>query len=370
MAQRLAIALDLARRFFVWWLAELTFLVPSRLRNRLTGGDAVALLLDAEQATVAHELGGKARVLGHVPAGYAPGAAAQIQKLLDQVPNLRRRVARGRVPVAVRLPAARALRTRLSLPLAVEGDLRQALAFQLDRRTPFPPDTVHFTHRVIARDDAAKQLDVELAVVPRTVVADALSAGQAMGLRPSIVEVEGAASDAPPSGNLLPDADRPRRRPAALVTRGIAAGLVVTALAALYQPIYAAQRRARDLQTKVEAAKTLALQGRSLKDEVAKLTEAEQFLLGGKKDTPGATEVLYELTRILPDDTWLEDFHFGTGEIRIQGYSKSASGLIKLLEQSGVFVNPQFRSAVTQDQANGKERFEITAKVAKKRSMS
>lgn len=365
MASRLAIALDLARRFLGWWFAELAFLVPPLLRKRLAGGDGVALTLAADQATLTHEAGGKARVLGEFRTA-APGAGAQLHALLGRVPGLRQRVARGRVPVALRLPATQALRTAVTLPLAAEANLRQALMFQLDRRTPFSADSVYFAHRVLARDDAAKQLEVELAVVPRNVVAAALSTGRTLGLAPSAVQIAAANASDAPSGNLLPDEERPRRRPATLVTRAALAALVVAGLVAAYEPIHAARRAADDLQARVQAAKELALRGRKLKEEVARLTEAQQFLVGGKNETPSATELLYELTRVLPDDTWLQEVHVGAGEIIIGGFSKSASRLIELLERSGVFVNPQFRSAVTQDQASGKERFELTARIAKK----
>lgn len=363
MAQRLAIALEFARRFFRWWIGELSFLVPPQLRKRLGTGDVLTVALANDGATLSHEIAGKTCELGQLPAMATPEAGAQLHKLLDRIPGLRQRVASGRTAVALRLSSDHALRTQVTLPFAAEANLRQALTYQLDRRTPFPPDTVHFTHRIVARDDAAKQLDVELAVVPRSVVAAALAAGRALGLRPSAVDVAAVADGDAASGNLLPEDERPRRRPATIAMRAAIAAAAVVALAVLYHPIYSAQHAASRLQQQMQAAKELALRSRKLKDDVAKLTEAEQFLVGGKRKTPSTTEVLYELTRILPDDTWVKDLHVGDGEIRISGLSKSSSSVIKLLEQSGAFANPQFRAAVTQDQTTGKERFEITAKI-------
>lgn len=370
MAQRLAIALDFARLFVRWWLVELSFLVPPRLRKRLPGGDMLVLAFGADETTLSHEIGGKARHLGPVVTDPAAGGFRQIAGLLDLVPGLHQRAARGRVSVVVRLPAVQALRTRLTLPLAAEANLHQALVYQLDRRTPFPADTVYFAQRVVGRDDAAKQIEVELAVVPRSVVAAALAAGRTLGLHVDAVQIAGATPEEPPSENLIPEEDRQRRRPATRMMRAAMAGAAILAIAVLYRPVYAARQSVESLQHRVQAAKALAVRGGKLKDEVAKLTEAEQFLIGGKRGTLSATEILDAVTHVLPDDTWLEDLQLGGGEIRITGFSKSASALIKLIEQSGEFVNPQFRSAVTQDQATGKERFEITAKVAKKRSMS
>jgi general secretion pathway protein L len=369
MARHLAIALESARVFFRWWAAELAFLVPSLLRKRLGADDVLAVALAGDRAVLSHEVAGKACVLGEIPAEATKAASAGILKLLGRVSGLRERFAAGRLPVTLRLPSDQALRTQLSLPLAAEANLRQVVAFQLDRRTPFQADTVHFAHRIVRRDEAAKQLEVELAVVPRSVVAAAIALGRAIGLRPSAVEVAAQAHGGAPSGNLLPEDERQHRRPVTLMRRVAVATVALAAVAGLYQPVHGARRAADDLQQRAQAAKELALQGRKLKDEVAKLTEAEQFLVGGKRETPSATEIIYELTRVLPDDTWVDDLHIAAGEIRISGFSKSASTVIKLLEQSGIFAGPQFRSAVTQDQASGKEKFEITAKIAK-RSMS
>jgi len=369
MAQHLAIALESARRFFRWWAAELAFLVPALLRKRLGADDVLAVAIDAGQATLSHEIAGKACVLGQLAAEATPEASARVHQLLGRVPGLRQRFAAGRIPVALRLPSDQALRTKLALPVAAEANMRQALAFQLDRRTPFQADSVYFAHRIVGRDDAAKQLEVELAVVPRSVVGAAITVARGLGLRPSAVEVASAAQGGAPSGNLLPEDERQHRRPATGLVRAAVAAGVMALLATMYQPLYGARRTADALEHEMQAAKELALKGRKLKDEVAKLTEAEQFLVGGKRETPSATDVLFELTRVLPDDTWVNDLHVSSGEIRISGFSKSASTVIKLLEQSGVFAGPQFRSAVTQDQASGKEKFEITARIAR-RSMS
>ncbi len=369
MAQHFAIALEFARRFFRWWLGELAFLVPALLRKRLGANDVLAVALEPGQAILSHELAGKACMLGGIPAEATKAASAGILKLLGRVSGLRERFAAGRVPVTLRLASDQALRTQVALPLAAEANLHQALAFQLDRRTPFQADNVHFAHRIVRRDDAAKLLEVELAVVPRSVVAAAITLARAIGLRPSAVEVAAPTPGGVPSGNLLPEDERQHRRPTTLLKRAAVAAAAVAILAMMYQPIYASRRTADELQQQIQSAKELALKGRKLKDEVAKLTEAEQFLVGGKRETPSATEVLFELTRVLPDDTWVNDLHVAAGEVRISGFSKSASTVIKLLEQSGVFAGPQFRSAVTQDQASGKEKFEITAKIAK-RSMS
>ncbi len=365
MTNQLSLGLELGRRFLRWWTAELAACVPSLIRNRLSAADTLVLTLGADRATLSHETAGKSRELGELSPTAGDGAAA-VRRAIRQDSALQQRFARGKLPVAIRLPAEHAVHTRVTLPLGVEADLRQALLFQIDRRTPFSADTVHFAHRVVGRDDAAKQLHIDLTVVPRAVVAQAVAAAQTFGLRASAVQVAGDSPDGAPSDNLLPDQDRPRRRPTTLIIRAAAAAAAIAAVVAIYRPVHVARQTADDLRVSVQAVKDVADRARHMKEEVAKLTEAEQFLVHGKQETPTATEILYQLTRLLPDDTWLDELNVKATEVNIAGYSKSASALIQLLGESGLFLEPKFRAAVMQDSVKGKERFQISAKLARR----
>jgi len=364
MSNWLATTLEFARRFLRWWIAELAFLVPPALRQRLAVKDMLIVAVDGDRVAVSHQIAGKTRDLGELP--LTDGAAGAIRRALACDPALARRLIAGKLPVTLRLPADAAVRTHINLPLGVEGNLRQALVFQLDRRTPFAPDTVHFAYRLIARDEAAKQIEIDLTVVPRGVVAEAVGFARTLGLTASAVDVAAGSPTEVPSGNLLPDDERPRRRPAALALRAATAAAALAAMVAIGRPVYVAQRTAADLQARVQSAKALADRTRQMKEQVAKLSDAERFLTASKQQIPTASELLYQLTHILPDDTWVQQVTIGAAEIRISGFSGSSSNLIQLLGQSGVFLEPQFRAAVTQDTATGKERFDIAAKIARR----
>ena len=91
----------------------------------------------------------------------------------------------------------------------------------------------------------------------------------------------------------------------------------------------------------------------------------------GKFDTIGTTQellkyidALEELSRVIPDGTWLNGLQFNNRRIIIQGQSPSASSLIQRIEASAFFQNVSFVSPVTKDTANGLERFQIAADAA------
>ncbi len=99
--------------------------------------------------------------------------------------------------VAVSLPASQVLRKTITLPAAVEENLLQALAYDLDRHTPFKPDEVYFDALVVGRDPAKKEIRVDWAAALKTVVDQARRRAEGW---------------APPSSRSRPNRRRARRR--------------------------------------------------------------------------------------------------------------------------------------------------------------
>jgi general secretion pathway protein L len=84
-------------------------------------------------------------------------------------------------------------------------------------------------------------------------------------------------------------------------------------------------------------------------------------------------EVLDELTRILPDTTWIWNLKYTGKEIELSGFADSASDLIPILDRSPLFEKVEFLAPVTKEmQMRGdgnkeKERFKIKAKIEGRR---
>jgi general secretion pathway protein L len=93
------------------------------------------------------------------------------------------------------------------------------------------------------------------------------------------------------------------------------------------------------------------------------LTTTSRFLTEKKKTSPVTVAVLAELTRLLPDDTWLYQFELNGKEVLIQGEASASSAIIGLIEASPLFGNVTFRSPVTQNRVTGGERFNLAAEV-------
>ncbi len=69
------------------------------------------------------------------------------------------------------------------------------------------------------------------------------------------------------------------------------------------------------------------------------------------------------MSGLLPDHTWLMQFAWRDGGVRLSGYSARPSSLIGLLEQSALLSGVAFSAPVTMDQRVGLERFNVSAAV-------
>jgi general secretion pathway protein L len=104
-------------------------------------------------------------------------------------------------------------------------------------------------------------------------------------------------------------------------------------------------------------AKSVAQLRTTLSDAI----EGANFLAQKKRARPPVIDVLLDVTRRLPEDTWLQRFQFNQGQVQLQGQAREASALIALLQQSPVLEAPALQGAITPDQRTNKEQFLIAA---------
>jgi len=211
--------------FWRWWLGELAPLVPAvprtaferrRLRPVLAFEDGVAVLWKPRVVDGVLGLTEAARIpLGGDAAAVAHAGRAEIEALPQR--GYGGLTAAARIVVA--LPRRQVLRKQLTLPAAVQENLKEALAYDLDRHTPFRADQVYFDAIVVARDMAKREIRVDWAAALRTVVDEARRHAESWGATVVAVTPEtldaAAASVVAPSAwsklNLLPEAERPDR---------------------------------------------------------------------------------------------------------------------------------------------------------------
>jgi general secretion pathway protein L len=63
-------------------------------------------------------------------------------------------------------------------------------------------------------------------------------------------------------------------------------------------------------------------------------------------------DMLQQLTKLLPDGTWLQELHMSQDTVEINGYSNHAAELVPPLENSPFFTQVEFTAPITRDNQN------------------
>lgn len=341
--------------FLSWWGSNLIFLVPNRLRL-LLWPERPSLIMRpvGDQLSISFFALGQERELGSYPLGAA-GEPARTQ-LFAEHPSMQ-----DADQVLLLTPEVSLLR-RFKLPYAAAENLNQVVAFELDRLTPFKPDQVYYSARILERLNEIKQLRIELAVVMRDTLDPLLDTMTQSGWQPVRVDIDSDAAFAK-RHDLLPG---PFRVPGKRGPLGAAAGagcvLIFVLFMLLWLPVSMGESLVAQLRAEIKSVTKLSTEVEALKQEAEQITHDNGFMLRKRREEPAMLDVLEELTRVIPDDTWLNGLQY-QGKLVMQGQSPAASALIEKLESSPYFKAVSFASPVTKDAANGQERFQISTEV-------
>ncbi|MDR2172727.1 MAG: hypothetical protein LBE32_00715 [Burkholderiales bacterium] len=340
-----------ACNFWRWWQNELVQLLPATIRSRLQHRRLLPVVVCSETQW---EL--------WTPTLEGGRATRVIQTSLDMTADpevrlfyAREAIARLESPVALSLPSSMILRRTLVLPEALEENLKQALAYDLDRHTPFRGDELYFDAQVIGRNTERGEIQVALAAVQRS-HADRIMAQ----LREVGAEIVALPADPPENIdsklNLLPTEDRPSWQ--SWQRWAVAVGAVFIALlliAAIALPVWQKRAHTTDLRKHADAMQVQAAEVTRLHDELDRLVADYDFVPERKEAYPATVHILDEITKLLPDDTWLTQMELkntvGSKETRyevvLRGESAHASRLVTSLEESGLVTQAAPRSPFT-----------------------
>ncbi len=349
------------RKFLRWWEDELAFLVPAKLKALLGKKRNYLLLIkhaDYLEITASNDLASP-RYLGR----FSLDGEGHVKRrdLFAETPAL------NDATVVLRLVESQVLKRTLKLPAATEENLSQVMAFEMDRLTPFRAEQVYYGARVLERLPETGQVKIELVLAPRNKLDVLLEELAALGWHPEIVD---AAQEDVSAGaeigayNLLPEKYRPRRNRLPKLVQTVLAGLAAALLVAICVLPFALQRSfVQALEHKLETTSRTAKEVEALRRDAEKLLHETRFLLDKKRTEPVLVDILDELTRRIPDHTWLTGLQYRDRRLLIQGQSPSASELIALIEVSPFFQNTSFVSPVTKDAASNQERFQMSIEV-------
>jgi len=341
-------------RFLRWWGGELRACLPLRWRQRFRVSDRSILLRREADVLVVSAAGDDlVEELGRLAMEPAEALPAALNGLLDENARAIRRVLLVE-PQAV-------LRRTLHLPAAALENLASVLGFELDRQTPFRADQVYFDSRVLAYPADSRQVPVQLALITRERLAQELAAIN--GLASTLSAVDVVEADAMRAGfNFLPPEQRARRNHTfAWLITGLATLTLFLLWLGMTQMIANRTAAVQRLQAQVDAQHKEASAVLRLRDELEAAAAGANFLAVEKASQPSMLLMLDELTRLLPDDTYLERLSASRGELAVAGQSPQAAQLVQLLQQATTFRSAALSGPIQPDARTGKDRFNIAA---------
>ena len=344
-----------AGQFFRWWGGELRNAMPEKLRARMqyarrkllmeVGGGEVALSIDDADSIQSLD-------------SLSIEQDAQLQQ--QRVRELLLQHELTEVSRDLVLSEDVVLRTQVVMPLAAETNLRQALAYEMDRHTPFQAEEVFYQWRILSRDRDAGQLHFDLFVTPRGPVEAHVELLKRLGLAPTGVDVAG--DDGPLGINLLPVGLRYK-----LVKQQVRVNWIIAAATAfllifvMTQSLWLREHQIQEVEEAIENVRAEALAVQQIRKQIDDATEAAGFLQTHKVENGYKLKMLAELTRILPDDTFLDRLSLHAETAQMQGKSSNAQSLIELINDSPFFENASFRGPTRLDSRSGKEIFDLSA---------
>lgn len=315
-------------RFLRWWLGELANMAPAWMRSTSANAESFSLV-PLEQATAQFT---------------RPDSSDQRD-------------------LALTLSPSRVLRKTLTLPLATEENLRQVLGFQMEQHTPFPANKVYFGYQVTGRDFEHGQLSVEFVATPREGVDAAIKTLSSLALPVRAV----FAADMLATGNLVNLLPAGLGKAPSALRHGanpwLAALVALLALTAVAMPLVIKREAVVQLLPWVEKGKKAAETVDTLRRELVARVDKHNYLLEKRQSTPTVIQALEELTRVLPDDTWVQTLDIKGKELQIQGETASSVRLIGLFERSSMFREASFRSPLTKGQSSGTERYQLALQI-------
>jgi len=224
-------------------------------------------------------------------------------------------------------------------------------------------DAVAYDARVIARREGEGPIDAELIAVPRAALDPQLAA---LGpVAPALAGIDVAGPDGVPlQVNLLPLSQRQNiRDPWQTWNLAFAAVAVIAAGLALWQVLENRRAAADAFDAEVEREAVPARRAAAQQQELVNLIEGQAFLQRTRAARPTAVEVMDELSRRLPDGSYLEKLAIEDDRLTLIGLSNEAPALIGRLQDSKLWHSPALAGALQTDPVTHKDRFTLTAEL-------
>lgn len=306
------------QRGFAWWIAELSELLPPEWREKLARKPAVTIEYNGD----------------HFVGNASEGARARIV-----------------------LPRRMVLLREFDAPAVGMADVRRMVAHDIDRLTPFRPESACFDVAQLSADESGRQ-KILLGVLPRKYANEVLARAEAAGIQPVEMKITGGAGQEVPGLDFLPAAQHSERSGAWRMlywwggVGALAAANILLLVARDVGDIDTLQQTVDAQATSVSIAQ---LVGDRVETEAARRGALVQMR---KTDSP--LRIMNAATQVLPRSAWVQRFEWNGKTIGLAGFKDAHFDVLAAMEAGPLFRNARAVPIQTPPKA-GTTPFDVSA---------
>ncbi|PSJ63452.1 PilN domain-containing protein [Kumtagia ephedrae] len=339
--------------FGEWWLAELVAMTPAAVRKKQTADCTLVVGRDSVHSW--HAAGASGDVT-------EPRELFEPQDLRVELEGLVRSAHEKKRPIVDLVLGSGRFLERQVAPFRLPSRRASAMAaLDLQSSTPLDPATVIM---LFATGDADRS-DHRYFVVKRETLKPLLAAIEQAGARLGTMRAESEGGPVELYVEELGALVRPawRDRLQRGFFRVVVAASAVLAIATLGHAQWHYREGIRQLDTEIEALGVEVKTVRALSDERNRRVEQIESVRVQRAQAIPLAKILEELTRLVPDDSWIIDLSIEDDKVTFSGFSSSAAGLIATLDASPLFSGPTFTAPVVKAPGADGERFTLVMKL-------
>jgi general secretion pathway protein L len=347
------------RRTWTWWLDEWRAIFSTPFGLWLAGKPRYDLIVEPRQQEISLTL----RRYGHnvrtVMLAASDITPRSIRAFLSEAG-----VPENDVVTRLRLDEAKFYVHELFLPASALREAPRLLSEELKLRTPFQLEKIVLSHKISRHGH--DRIKAEQIVLKRDWLDAAL---RAAALPPaSVASVEVAPSERRAGAiSTISLRQRDQRR---LLGAACSVGILVLSGIAIggdliTRQIFEQSETATAIRARIDSELPEAQKVRAMIDAQMQGASQQGELRARKITTTPIAELLEDLTRLLPEHTWLTEVRIvdapdlASRHVTISGYSGNAAGLVGSLGGLGGFIDVALSGPISFEAREGRERFSL-----------
>jgi general secretion pathway protein L len=295
--------------------------------------------------------------LGAFGTELSEGALARLQQRLSALPN------KG---VRLRFSSERAVMRLIALPASAQDVVGAIVRNKVESLAPWPLNEALWGFKRTEETAQPGQLGFKVGIIGRKQVEALINWLAAAGVKIAHLDIGDVDRDGGIEIDFLREnkTERIRRR----IAGTMKALAFATAACAVVGAYFVASSLSELDQIETRTAElTGALRDQSASSgEGSKFSEARKLIERKRTEQPAIT-IIESLTRLVPNDAWIETLDYEDHHLTIVGRGAAIPPIVEALERSGVFSDVNFASPTQHDAVAKVDTFSISAAVQPQR---